>query len=596
MAEVTTPPAVEVGKDATLTDPVWDNADASPDTVQFSRLRAGAWQDVTCAQFRDEVDALAAGLVAAGVQPGARICLMSRTRYEWTLADYALLACGAVTVPVFPTAGPEQVRAILSDSGASGAVVESASHAQLCTDALTELGRSAPVWGIDTGDLDRLPRGGAEPAEVQRRRLAATAGDLATIIYTSGTTGPPKGCVLTHRNLRTEVDNAVVRLSHLFRAGDAATLLFLPLAHAFARLVQFGCVEARARLGHVPDPGNLVADLTSFRPTFLLAIPRVLEKLRDNARQQAGGGLRGALFRGAESAAVGYSRARDTADGPGAALRWRHAMLDRLVLRRLRDRLGGHCTAAISGGAPLDPELAHFFRGAGLTVLEGYGLTETSPAVTVNTPDEHRIGTVGRPLPGVTLRTDPDGEILVRGDVVFDGYWQDPEGTAEVRDGDWLRTGDLGQLDGDGYLTVTGRRKDLLVTSTGKNVSPTFLEDRLRTQPLVSHAMVVGDGRPFVAALVTLDEQELARWRREHGRPADAGPADLRDDPDLAAEVDTAVAYANRAVSREESVRTFRILPRDFREADGELTPTMKVRRTVVHREYEDEINAIYRR
>jgi long-chain acyl-CoA synthetase len=592
MQEYAVPPVTRVDDSATLTDTVWDNAVHRPDAVQFVRDDAGA-DRITCARFQDEVLTLARGLAAAGVAVGSRIGLMSRTRYEWTLADYAILACGAVTVPIYDTASEEQVAFTLSDSGASGCVVETAAHAALVAGATG--GRAMPVWSIDAGDLDRLDPAGVPVEEIEARRRAVAADDIATIVYTSGTTGRPKGCVLTHRNVLTDVGNAVPVLHALFETEDAATVLFLPLAHSFARLVQFGGVAAGTTLRHVPDPKDLAAELEAFRPTFMLAIPRVFEKVHDGARAQATGRVRGALFTLAEDTARAYSHAQD-AGGPSAALRWRHRLFDRLVYRRIRQRLGGRCRYAISGGAPLRLDLAHFFRGVGLTVLEGYGLTETSPAVSVNVPDAARIGTVGRPLPGVSVRIADDGEVMVRGDTVFSGYWNDPDGTAELfNDDGWLLTGDLGNLDDDGYLTITGRKKEIIVTAAGKNVSPATLEDRLSSHPLISRSMLVGDRRPFVAALIAIDEQAWPQWLAEHHKPTDATVAAMRDDPELLDELRTAVAEANRAVSRGEAIKQFRILPRDLSEQRGELTPTMKVKRGVVQEEYANEIDAIYR-
>jgi long-chain acyl-CoA synthetase len=596
MREFSMPPAATVDASATLTEQVWDNAAKNPDTVQFARRTPDGWVDVTCAQFRDDVVATARGLASAGVEPGARVGLMSRTRYEWTMADYAILACGAITVPIYDTAGEDQVAWTLSDSGAVGCVVETSEHADLVSRVGEKLPGAFQVWGIESGELERLDRARVSAAEIDARRRTVAADDVATIIYTSGTTGRPKGCVLTHRNLLTDVINAVARLDNLFASRNASTLLFLPLAHSFARLVQFGCVQAQARLGHVTDPQNLLDDLASFRPSFLLAIPRVFEKLHDGARRQAGGGLKGAIFRRGEQVAVRYSQALEQG-GPDAALRLQHRVFDPLLYRRLRDRLGGRCTAAISGGAPLNPHLGHFFRGAGLEVYEGYGLTETSPAVTANAENATRIGTVGQPLPGVTVRIADDGEVLVRGDVVFQGYFHNEQATAEALDDrGWFHTGDLGELDGDGYLTITGRKKDLIVTASGKNVAPAVLEDRLRSHPLVGQAVVVGDRRPFIGALVTVDEEAWPQWLADHDKPADASVASLREDPDLVAQVQAAVDDANRAVSRPEEIKKFRILPRDFSQGRGELTPTMKVKRSVVHEEYADEIEEIYRR
>jgi long-chain acyl-CoA synthetase len=588
---------VTIGDDANLTDPVWHNAESAPDAAQFARRTADGWQDVSCAQFRDEVVAVARGLVAAGVAPGDRVGLMSATRYEWTLVDYAIWAGGGVTVPVYETSSPEQVAWILTDSGAVACVVETKAHALMLAGIRDDLPELRESWQIETGDLDALAAGGAavDPAEIEVRRRAVKADDVATIIYTSGTTGRPKGCVLTHRNLCTEVASAVAALWRLFEGGSS-TLLFLPLAHSFARVIQIAVVQARVRTGHSADVKNLVADLQGYRPTFLLAVPRVFEKVYNSARQRAHGGGKGAIFDRADRTAVAYSEALDRPSGPGLRLRLRHALFDRLVYGKLRAALGGRCTAVISGGAPLGDRLGHFFRGIGITILEGYGLTETSPAVAVNTHDATRIGTVGRPLPGVTLRIADDDEVMISGDVVFRGYWRNPEATAEAIDPDgWFHTGDLGALDSDGYLRLTGRKKELIVTAGGKNVAPAVLEDRLRAHPLISQCVVIGDRQPFIAALVTIDEEAWPGWLERAGRPAATTVADLRTDPDLLAEVQSAVDEANRAVSKAESIRVFRILPEDFSEASGTMTPSLKVKRNVVHRVYADEIAGIYR-
>jgi long-chain acyl-CoA synthetase len=521
---------------------------------------------------------------------------MSRTRYEWTLIDYAIWACGGVTVPVYETSSPEQVAWILADSGAVACFVETSPHAMVLAGVRDGLADLREAWQIETGDLDALVTAGAgvDPAEIDARRHTAKADDVATIIYTSGTTGRPKGCVLTHRNLRTEIASAVVALPKIF-AGGGSTLLFLPLAHSFARLIQIAVVEARLRTGHSADVKNLVADLQLYKPTFLLAVPRVFEKVYNNARQKAHADGKGAIFDRADRTAVEYSQALDTPGGPGVGLRVRHALFDRLVYGKIRAALGGRCEAVISGGAPLGDRLGHFFRGIGITILEGYGLTETSPAVAVNTHDHTRIGTVGRPLPGVTIRIADDGEVLVSGDVVFRGYWNNREATAEAIDSDgWFHTGDLGELDDDGYLRLTGRKKELIVTAGGKNVAPAVLEDRLRSHPLISQCVVVGDRQPFIAALVTIDEEAWPRWLDKTGREAGATVADLRADRDLLAEVQVAVDGANQAVSKAESIRAFRVLPEDFSEASGTMTPSLKVKRNVVHKVYAAEISEIY--
>ncbi|MDG4814556.1 AMP-dependent synthetase/ligase [Micromonospora sp. WMMD956] len=602
MREFSVPPIVTVGDSASLTDPVWDNAETAPDAVQFARpavAPATGWVEVTCRQFRDEVVAVARGLVAAGISPGDRVGLMSRTRYEWTLFDYAIWAAGAVTVPIYETSSAEQAAWILADSGAVAAVVETTAHATLVEGVRDRLPELAHLWQIELGAVDELVAAGAavDPVEVDRRRTAVKADDVATIIYTSGTTGRPKGCVLTHRNMYADIANAVPVLPNLFLRPGASTLLFLPLAHAFARLIQIGVVQARATMAHCADTRNLVAELQEFRPTFVLSVPRVFEKVYNGARQKAEADGKGRIFDRAEQVAVAFSEALESPNGPGVALRVQHAVFDKLVYRKLRAALGGRCRDAISGGAPLGARLGHFFRGIGVTICEGYGLTETSPAAAANLPGATKIGTVGRPLPGVTIRIADDGEILISGDLIFQGYWRNDGATAEALSADgWFRTGDLGQLDADGFLSITGRKKEIIVTAGGKNVAPAVLEDQVRAHPLISQCVVVGDRQPFIAALVTIDEEALPKWLAAHGRPEGTGVDELRDDEALRAEVQGAVDQANQSVSKAEAIKVFRILPRDFTEATGELTPSLKVKRQVVHSTYAAEIAEIYRR
>jgi len=584
-----------------LTDKVWHNAEAYPDAVQFVRRTAadppgGDWQNVTCRQFRDEVLAVARGLVAAGIEPGMRMGLLSATRYEWTLLDYAIWAAGAVSVPIYDTSSADQVAWILADSGAVACVVETAEHARLVAGIRDRAPGVRQVWQIEAGDVDQLKQRGeaVSAAEIDARRKRVAAEDLATIIYTSGTTGRPKGCMISHRNLDSNAANAAAVLSGLLHE-NASTLLYLPLAHVFARLIQIGSVQSRTTMGYSAGMQRLRGELRQFRPTFLLSVPRVFEKVHEHAVQEARGAVRRRIFRWAERVAIAYSQALETPRGPRPGLRLRHRIFDRAVYRKLRAAFGGRCRYAISGGAPLGAQLGHFFRGIGVTVLEGYGLTETSAAATVNSPDAIRIGTVGRPLPGVAIRIADDGEILIRGDLVIRGYWNNPDATAQALTADgWLRSEDLGELDADGFVRVTGRKKELIVTAAGKHVVPAMLEERVRSHPLVSQCVVVGDRRPFVGALVTIDREAWPRWVAEHGRPPDTPVSAMREDPALRAEIQHAIDEANTAVSHPEAIKKFRILPGEFTEAAGELTPTLKVRRDAVLKECADEIAAIY--
>jgi long-chain acyl-CoA synthetase len=593
------PALIEIPDDAGLADVVFSRAAADPDEVMLRRRASdGSWQDVTAGQFRGEVSAVAKGLIAAGLQPGDRVAVMSRTRYEWTLADYAIWAAGAVSVPVYETSSAEQVEWILGDSGASAAIAEEDSHGQIIASVRERLPKLGPVWRIAA--LDEVAAAGADITDDQLRqhRVSRRAGDLATIIYTSGTTGRPKGCELTHRNLLSAARNAVhAALPGVFEMPDASTLLFMPLAHVFARIVEVGCLEAGAVLGHWENIGTVAEGLREFRPTFLLAVPRVFEKVYNTAVQQASASTAtNKIFDAAAGTAIAYSQALDNGR-PGIGLHIRHAVFDRLVYAKLRAAVGGRVQYAVSGGAPLGERLGHFFRGVGITVLEGYGMTETSAAATVNKPSRNKIGTVGQPLPGVSARIADDGEIMLRGSVIVPGYWQNPTASKEAIDGDgWLHTGDLGALDDEGFLRVTGRKKEIIVTAGGKNVAPAVLEDRLRAHPLISQVMVVGDGRPFIAALITLDPDALEHWKSQHGKPADATAADLAADPDLLAELQAAVDDANKAVSRAESIRKFRVLPVDFTTDNDYITPSLKVKRSVVAKDFAADIEALYAR
>ncbi|GAA4681806.1 long-chain fatty acid--CoA ligase [Pseudonocardia yuanmonensis] len=594
MREYSVPATVTVGAEENLLDAVYANEAEVPRTTSLRVQEAGGWRDVTAAEFAAQVTAVARGLIAAGVEAGDRVALLSRTRYEWTLVDYAVLAVGAVTVPIYETSSASQIEWILADSGAVGIVVETADHAALVAQAGITL---RFVKEIASGGVDEFVAAGKDLADeqVHERRRAVKADDLATLIYTSGTTGRPKGCELTHRNLLTEIASTRAVLSELL-TDTGSVLLFLPLAHVFGKVIQCGAIASRTVIGHTPDTKNLLADLQSFRPTFLLAVPRVFEKVYNGARQKAHDEGKGRIFDAAADTAIAWSRARDTG-GPGLGLKVRHAVFDKLVYGKLRAATGGRVVAAVSGSAPLGERLGHFFRGIGLPILEGYGLTETSAGVTVNSLSAQRVGSVGRPVPGHAVRIADDGEILLRGDIVFRGYWQNEKATAEAIEDGWLHSGDIGELDDAGFLTITGRKKELLVTAGGKNVAPAVLEDRLRAHPLVGQCMVVGDGKPFIGALVTIDPEALPSWRERNGKTATGDPtsaADLVDDPELRGEIAAAVEEANQAVSRAERIRKFRILPVDFSEAGGELTPTLKVKRAVVAQQYAAEIAAIY--
>jgi long-chain acyl-CoA synthetase len=597
--EFSIPALADIPATANLADLVRRRAAEQPHAVALRRKSgAGTWEDVTTSQFRDEVYALAGGLIAAGIEAGDRVALMAHTSYEWTLIDYALWTAGAIPVPIYETSSADQAEWILSDSAAKAVFVETEDFEQMIAGARERLPELAHVWRFDPALKDLAADGASMDAEtVTARATSAKASDFATLIYTSGTTGRPKGCELTHENLLSDARNAFMGpLSAFSTIPGASTLLFLPLAHSFARIIEVGTLEGGIILGHCPDMNDLLPDLASYQPSFILAVPRVFEKVFNSAEQKAISEGRGAIFGRAARVAITYSRALDTPSGPALGLRVQHAVFDRLVYRKLRAALGGKASWAISGGAALSERLGHFFRGVGVCVLEGYGLTETSPALAVNRPDRQKIGSVGQPLPGVSVRIAEDGEILVKGKIIFAGYWNAESATAEAfTDDGWYRTGDLGQLDDEGFLTITGRKKEIIVTAGGKNVAPTVMEDRLRTNVLVSQCMVVGEGRPFVGVLITLDADALGPWKERHGKPASATIDDLRADPDLLAEIQIAVDDANKVVSRAESIRKFRILSTDFTQEGGHLSAKLSLKRTVVAKEFAADIEALYK-
>ncbi|HEX4429422.1 MAG TPA: AMP-dependent synthetase/ligase [Frankiaceae bacterium] len=602
MRELTVPARREtlqsVTDEANLTDALFLNAQEAGEQVGLRRRTADGWVSVTWNQFVGEVRALAKGLIAKGVSPGERVALMSKTRYEWTLADYAIWCAGAVTVPIYETSSSEQVAWILSDSGSVAMIAETDLHHSIATEVRDQAPELRDIWQIDGGGLEAVAAAGSEipDSEVETRRSALRGDTLATIIYTSGTTGRPKGCELTHGNFVFDVASTTSGLDRLFEVEGASTLLFLPLAHVFARLIQVGCVAKRVVLGHTADIKNLLPDLAVFQPTFVLAVPRIFEKIFNGAQTKAHSEspIKGRIFDQAEQVAIKYSQALQTGRVP-ALLKAQHTLFDRLVYSKITALLGGKVTYAVSGGGPLGARLGHFFRGIGITVCEGYGLTESTGGACVNLPHAIRVGSVGRPVPGTTIRIAEDGEVLIRGAHILRGYWHNETATKEAVDEDsFLHTGDIGELDADGYLSITGRKKELIVTAGGKNVAPAVLEDRLRAHALVSQCVVVGDAKPFIACLITLDVDAIPAFLKAHDKPLDTPVADLTEDPEMLAAIQGAVDEANHAVSKAEAIRKFVILPVDFTEEGGELTPSLKLKRTVVMKEFSSEVDALY--
>jgi long-chain acyl-CoA synthetase len=588
------PPLVPPQTEGSLADLPARNAATNPDSIAFSRKEAGTWVTVTARAFHEDVRALAKGLVASGVRPGDRVAIMSKTRYEWTLADFAIWTAGAVGVPIYETSSAEQVAWILSDSQVSAILLETPVHQAVVDEVRPDLPGLTQVWQIDAGAVAELRTLGSHVSDDEL--AAATQGvdraSIATIIYTSGTTGRPKGVQLTHDNFMALSENAMAKLYDVVKAEGASTLLFLPLAHVFARFIEVLCVSAEATMGHTADIKNLLEDFGEFKPSFILSVPRVFEKIYNSAEARATADNRGRIFSAAAATAIQWSTAQDTG-GPGWGLRARHTLFDRLVYGKLRAAMGGRVMYAVSGGAPLGTRLGHFFRGIGVTVLEGYGLTETTAPATVNVPDRVKIGTVGAPLPGVGIRIADDGEILIRGVNVFKGYHGNPEATAAAIEDGWFHTGDIGELDEDGYLRITGRKKELLVTAGGKNVAPAGLEDRLRAHPLISQCIVVGDQKPFIAALLTLDSEMYPGWARNNGIPG-VTFEQARTNETVLAELQRAVDDANRSVSKAESIRKFAVLEGDFTEENGYLTPSLKLKRNLVMKDFHDQVEALY--
>lgn len=590
------PALVPADPDANATDLLVQRVAAAPDAALFSRPDGEGWKDVTAAEFHRQVVAVAKGLVAAGIQPGDKIGLMCKTRYEWTLIDFATWFAGAVLVPIYETSSPAQVQWNMSDSGAVAVIVEDAEMFSRFDEVHPDLPLIQNVWQLHLGDLEKLANAGAEvpDEEIERRRNLARGEDIGTLIYTSGSTGRPKGCVLTHSNFVELSRNSAEALKEVVsQPGGASTLLFITSAHVFARFIAVLCVTAGVKVGHQADTKQLLPALASFKPTFLLAVPRVFEKVYNSAEQKAETGGRGRIFRAAAAVAVEHSKAVEAGAVP-FGLKLKFALYDRLVFSKLRAAMGGRVKYAVSGSAPLGSHLGHFFHSLGIKILEGYGLTETTAPATVNRPDMFKIGTVGPVLPGVAVRLVDDGEIEVKGVNVFKEYWKNPDATAAAFDDGWFRTGDIGTLDDDGYLTITGRKKEIIVTAGGKNVSPAALEDPIRANPLVGQVIVVGDQKPFIAALITLDTEMLPTWLANNGEDKDMTLAEASVNPAVNAEIQRAVDHANQGVSRAESIRKFVILATELTEGSGHLTPKLSIKRNVILSDFADVIDGVY--
>ncbi|MFF1745293.1 AMP-dependent synthetase/ligase [Streptomyces mirabilis] len=607
MREFTNPPLASAPPVGGLADVIFDHAQEDPLRAAFGRKDENEqWRDVTAAEFRDEVLALAKGLLAQGIRFGDRVAIMSRTRYEWTLFDYALWTIGAHVVPMYSTSSAEQVFWMLHDAQVSAAVVEHEDHAMTIATVIDRLPQLRKLWQLDSGAVQELYEAGTgiDDEVVHRHRRAVTPESIATIIYTSGTTGRPKGCVISHANFMAEASTVIGLMEPIFtskRDNGASTLLFLPLAHVFGRMVQVAGVLGKVKLGHQPQmhAAVLLPDLAAFQPTFILAVPYIFEKVFNAARRKAEKDGKSGAFEKAVEVAVRYADAIEAkawgiGAGPSASLRMQHQFFDKVVYTKMRAAMGGRVRHAVSGGSAMDRRLGLFFAGAGIQIYEGYGLTETTAAAVVTPPERTRYGTVGQAIPGTTVHIADDGEIWLHGDNIFQGYLNDPKATdAALHDG-WLATGDLGTLDEDGFLTITGRKKEILVTSGGKSVSPGVLEERVRDHPLVAQCIVVGNDRPYIAALVTLDSEAVEHWLQMRGK-ARLSPSDLVRDPDLETEVRRAVVAANTLVSQAESIRTFRILANQFTEEHGLLTPSLKLKRKAIENAYATEVEALYR-
>ncbi len=596
LTEFTVKAMVPAPTSGNLTDHVLQNAKSDPTKVVFSIPRGDAWVGVTTSEFLEQVKGVAKGIIASGIAAGDRIAVMSRTRYEWTLVDYAIWYAGCISAPIYETSSAEQVQWILTDSGAVALFCERSANKAVYDEVAVDTPDVTRAWVFEDKCIDALIAEGVNVSdeELEARRITLIPDSTATIIYTSGTTGRPKGCMLTHKNFMFEVDNIVEGLPDVFLGVNSSTLLFLPIAHVFGRTVQLGCVRAQVRLGHAPDVKELLPLLGSFQPTFILSVPRVFEKIFNSSQQKAIAGGKGNIFDTATKVAIHYSESLDEG-GPGLGLKLKHALFDRLVYGKIRTAMGGKIEWALSGGAPLGSRLGHFFRGIGVTILEGYGLTETAAASTVNRPNAISIGTVGQPFPGSSARIAADGEVMLKGDHIFAGYWNNPTATAEAIEPDgWFHTGDIGEIDDRGFVRITGRKKELIVTAAGKNVAPAVLEDRLRAHFLVGQCMVIGDAQPFIGALITLDPEAIPVWLAQQGLSASTPISELVNNAVLQSEVQEAVDRANKAVSHAEAIKKFTILETDWTEEGGQMTPSLKLKRNIVLKEHEADIAKIY--
>ena len=590
------PAVVPADPQANIADLLVERVKATPSLALFAVPDGAGWRDITAAEFEREVIALAKGFVAAGIAPGDKVGFVARTTYEWSLVDFALFFAGAVMVPIYETSSAAQISWILSDSGAIAVLAESDEHAARVAEIRGEVPLVRESWTMSAGDLDALRARGSEveDAEIERRRRLAVGADIATLIYTSGSTGRPKGCVLTHSNFVELARNSATSLSEVVTTPGASTLLFITTAHVFARFISILNVHAGVKTGHQPDTKQLLPALGSFQPTFLLAVPRVFEKVYNSAEQKAEAGGKGKIFRAAAHTAIEHSRLQQDGKKVPLATKIKFALFDRLVYSKLRTAMGGRISYAVSGSAPLGPRLGHFFHSLGVTILEGYGLTETTAPATVNQATKSKIGTVGPVLPGVGVRLADDGEIEVRGVNVFKEYWRNPEATAAAFDDGWFKTGDIGSFDDEGFLTITGRKKEIIVTAGGKNVAPAALEDPIRANPIVGQVVVVGDQKPFISALITLDPEMLPAWLANNGLSADMTLAQAAKEPKVREEVQRAVDIANKNVSRAESIRKFTILDTEWTEASGHLTPKMSIKRNVILSDFADAVEELY--